>query len=74
MVALVQAAWDPERLPAANFHVGDLFWRLREPPYEQNMWLWEDRGELAAFAEWDAAKKTLDTQIHPRYAGSDLAA
>lgn len=74
LIALVQAAWDPERRPAANFHVGDLLWRLREPSYARNLWLWEDRKELAGFAEWNEAEKSLETQTHPRYAGAELDA
>ena len=78
MIALIQDAWLPQRRPNALFHVGDLYWRLREPAYEQMLWLWEDDGaELAAFMEWDADGMELNFQAHPRYAGgleSDLLA
>ena len=75
IIALIQAAWTPERRPNANLHVGDLYWRLREPPYEQSLWLWEDSaGELAAFMEWDANAAQLEFQTHPRCAGSSLEA
>lgn len=75
MIELIQAVWLPERRASANFHVGDLYWRLREPGYEQELWLWENKaGELLAFVEWNAPAACLDFQIHPQYAGMGLEA
>ena len=75
MIELIQAVWLPERRLNTNFHVGDLYWRLRQSSYEQDLWLWENEaGELLAFAEWNPTAGELDFQIHPRSAGARLEA
>ncbi len=73
MIALVQASWQPHRSRDTYFHIGDLFWRLREPDYEQELWLWEDEQErLAGFAEWSVTGRQLEIHRHPEFARSDL--
>ncbi len=72
IVALIQDTWNP-RWPLTNLHVGDVLWRLRDPVYEQQLYLWADaRGELAGFTGWDGT--FLDYQFHQRWAGSGLMA
>ncbi|MBC8135883.1 MAG: GNAT family N-acetyltransferase [Fibrella sp.] len=72
LVSLVQDAWSPERQPFANFHIGDLFWRLRDPECETRLFLWERGETLAGFVEWDVTEATLEVQIHPRFFGREL--
>ena len=73
MLALVRAAWLPERAPDANFHIGDLCWRLRYPEHEQTLWLCEDDiGRLLAFAKWTAVERSLEIQVHPAYADNGV--
>lgn len=72
MIGLVQAAWIPERRPNAYYYSGDLYWRLREPKYEQTLWLWEKQRKLAAFSELSFDAQNLEFQIHPDFAGSGL--
>jgi len=73
MVRLVQSSWHPQRRPDTNLHVGDLYWRLRYPEYEQALWLWhDDTGQLAGFAEWSPGERTLELQVHPDFARSGL--
>ncbi len=53
MLALVRAAWSPQRRAEAMYHVGDVCWRLRDDDFEQSLCLWEDeQGQLAGFAAW----------------------
>ncbi len=76
MTALIQEAWHPERRPGTSFHIGDLYWRLREPSYEDALWLWEDAaGDLVGFAEYQVYQKdaVLAVQVHPRQLGGGLS-
>src|SRR5579871_63596 len=72
MAELIQQAWLPERHLRANFHVGDLYWRLREPAYARTLWLWEQTsGQICAFAEWDPSAGTLEFQYAPSEADKE---
>ena len=73
MTALIQAAWQVHGRIGTNFHVGDLYWQLRYPDYEQDLWLWEDAAEnLAGFAMLSRGEKLLEMQLHPDYDDSEL--
>ena len=74
LITLIHSKWQPYG-PQTVLHVGDLFWRLREPSYEGRLRVWEgDTGAVAAFGEWaaDEAACTLDFLVHPAYYGTDI--
>src|SRR6266699_3841034 len=48
IVDVVQDAWRPRRRSSAYFHVGDLYWRMRERAFEESLRLWEDAAGMVA--------------------------
>lgn len=72
LTALVQNAWVPRR-PQTTLHVGDLYWRMREPGYEDHLRVWKQGGAVIAFGEWaeDQNGCDLDFQVHPAHFADD---
>lgn len=71
IVSIVQEAWLPQRRACAYFHVGDLYWRMREESFEQQLWLWKDAdGHTVGFCAWNAGD--LEIQIRPYLDRVDL--
>lgn len=70
VAVLIEAAWQ-DYGPNTNFHVGDLYWRMRFPGYPEQLTLWHDGAALAAFSEF-TAPAGLEFQVHPAYRSSGI--
>lgn len=69
MAALTRDAWRDWR-PSTHYHIGDLYWRMRNPSFAEELRLWEAaQGRLAGFGEFYNGS-TFDFQVHPHYVGS----